>query len=202
MMILRSSPASPFARKTRIAAHVLGLAAKIEVKDTDLNDPGDSIRVQNPLGKIPALVLDDGTTWFDSRLILEMLDQMAGGGRILPHEARARFEALRMQALCDGAMDASVLIVYESRYRPDDKRVPEWVDRQSGKVARALAALEAEPPKASAMPDVGQIALACLLGYLDLRFDGAWRAGHPRLVAWLDAFAAQVPSFAETCVAA
>ncbi|HEU5017680.1 MAG TPA: glutathione S-transferase family protein [Pseudolabrys sp.] len=202
MMILRSSPASPFARKTRIAAHVLGLAPKIEVQETDLNDPDDPIRVQNPLGKIPALVLDDGTTWYDSRVILELFDQMAGGGRILPREAPARFEALRTQALCDGAMDASVLIVYESRYRPADKRVSEWVDRQAGKLARALAALEAAPPKLTATPDVSQIALACLLGYGDLRFDGAWRADHPRLVAWLGAFAAQVPSFAETRPAA
>lgn len=201
-MILRSSPASPFARKARIAACILGLADRIEVQDTDLNDPDDSIRGQNPLGKIPALVLDDGTTWYDSRVILELLDHMAGGGRILPREPKARLESLRTQALCDGAMDASVLIIYESRYRPVDKRVSEWTERQAGKVARTLAALEAAPPKLTATPDVGQIALACLLGYKDLRFNGAWRTDHPRLVAWLDDFATQVPSFAETRVAA
>jgi glutathione S-transferase len=201
-MILRSTAASPFARKVRIAAELLGLAGKIEVRETDLNDPADSIHVQNPLGKVPALVLDDGTTYYESRVILDYLDHLAGGGRIIPREAPARFEALRLQALCDGVTEASLLIVYESRYRPDDKRVQGWVDRQEGKVKRALDALEAAPPQLTPVPDVGQIALACLLGYCDLRFEGAWRKDHPKLVAWLDRFAAQVPAFAETKVEA
>ena len=145
-MILRSSPASPFVRKVRIAMDVLGLADKIDVREADLNDPGDSIRAQNPLGKIPALVLDDGTVYYDSRVILEVLDHLAGGGRIIPREPTARFAALRLQALCDGILDASVLLVYEDRYRPADKKVQAWVDRQAGKVARGLAALEAAPP--------------------------------------------------------
>ena len=101
-MILRSSPASPFGRKVRIAASLLGLADKIDVRETDLNDPADSIRAQNPLGKIPALILDDGTGYYDSRVILEYLDHLAGGGRIIPREPKARFAALRLQALCDG----------------------------------------------------------------------------------------------------
>jgi glutathione S-transferase len=202
MMILRSSPASPFVRKVRIAASVLGLASKIDVRETDLNDPADSIRTQNPLGKIPALITEDGNAWYDSRVILEVLDHLAGGGRIVPREPMARFEALRLQALCDGVMDASVLIVYEDRYRPPEMRVEMWVERQSDKVARALHALEVSPPKLTDPPDVGQIALACLLGYRDLRFGGDWRKGHPKLVAWLDKFAAQVPAFAETKVEA
>jgi glutathione S-transferase len=115
MMILRSSPSSPFVRKVLIAADLLGLADKIDVQDADTTNPGDSIREQNPLGKIPTLILEDGSIWFDSRVILEMLDHMAGGGRIIPREAPARFEVLRLQALCDGVLDASVLIVYESR---------------------------------------------------------------------------------------
>ena len=201
-MILRSSPASPFVRKVRIAAGVLGLADKIEVRETDLNDTADSIRVQNPIGKIPALILDDGTVYYDSRVILEVLDHLAGGGRIIPREAPARFAALRLQALCDGILDASVLLVYEERYRPADKRVQGWVERQADKVARALAALEAAPPTLTPVPDVGQIALACVLGYGDLRFAGRWRQDHPRLVAWHDQFAAQVPAFAQTKVAA
>jgi glutathione S-transferase len=201
-MILRSSPASPFARKVRIAMDVLGLADKIDVRETDLNDPGDSIRTQNPLGKIPALVLDDGTVYYDSRVILEVLDHLAGGGRIIPREPTARFAALRLQALCDGILDASVLQVYEGRYRPADKKVQVWVDRQAGKVARGLAALEAAPPALTPVPDVGQIALACVLGYCDLRFGGNWRKDHPRLVAWHDKFAAQVPAFAATKVTA
>jgi glutathione S-transferase len=201
-MILRSSPASPFGRKVRIAISLLGLADKIEVRETDLNDPADSIRVQNPLGKVPALIVDDGTVYYDSRVILEYLDHLAGGGRIIPREAVARFAALRLQALCDGICDASLLQIYEDRYRPADKRVQSWLDRQAEKVARGLAALEAAPPKLDPVPDVGQIALACALGYRDLRFGGSWRKDHPRLLAWHDKFAAQVPAFAQTKIAA
>jgi glutathione S-transferase len=201
-MILRSSPASPFGRKVRIAAGVLGFADKIEVRETDLNDPADSIRVQNPLGKIPAVILDDGTVYYDSRVILEYLDHLAGDGRIIPREPKARFAALRLQALCDGILDASLLLVYEARFRPADKAVQSWIDRQADKVARGLATLEAAPPTLDPIPDVGQIALACVLGYRDLRFGGSWRKDHPRLVAWLDKFASQVPAFAATKVAA
>ena len=199
-MILRSSAASPFVRKVRIAIALLGLDGKIDVRETDLNDPADTIRAQNPLGKIPALVLDDGTTLYDSRVILEYLDHLAGGGRIIPRDPAARFETLRLQALCDGILDACVLIVYESRYRPEDKRVQAWLERQAGKVKRALDALEAAPPPLTPMPDAGQIALACVLGYRDLRFDEGWRKDYPRLLAWHDKFAAQVPAFAATKV--
>jgi len=199
-MILKSSPASPFGRKVRIAAGLLGLADKIDVRETDLNDPADSIRTQNPVGKIPALILDDGTAYYDSRVILEYLDHLAGGGRIIPREPKARFEALRLQALCDGILDASLMLVYESRYRPAEMKVQSWVDRQADKAARGLTALEAAPPVLTPMPDVGQIALACVLGYRDLRFGGEWRTNHPRLLAWLDKFAAQVPAFAATAV--
>jgi glutathione S-transferase len=201
-MILRSSPASPFGRKVRIAAALLGLADKIDVRETDLNNPADSIRVQNPVGKIPALILDDGEALYDSRVILDYLDHLAGSGRIIPREPKARFSALRMQALCDGILDASLLLVYEGRYRPPEMKVQAWVDRQTDKVARGLAALEAAPPALTPIPDVGQITLACVLGYRDLRFGGTWRADHPKLVAWLDKFAAQVPAFAQTKVAA
>lgn len=200
MMILRSSPFSPFVRKVRIAADLLGLAGKIDVRPVDLEDAGDSIRAQNPVGKIPALILEDGTAYYDSRVILEYLDHLAGGGRIIPRDAPARFEALRLQALCDGILDASLLLVYEGRYRPADKHVQSWLDRQNDKVARGLAALEAAPPKLDATPNVGQIALACLLGYRDLRFGGTWRKDYPRLVAWHDQFAALVPTFAATKV--
>jgi glutathione S-transferase len=198
MMILRSAPASPFARKVRIAISLLGLADKIEIAATNLDDPADSLRVQNPIGKIPVLVLDDGTTYYDSRVILEYIDHLAGGGRIIPREPTARFEALRLHALCDGIMEASLMLVYEGRYRPADKQVQSWIDRQNDKVARGMKALEAEPPQLTSVPDVGQIALACLLGYRDLRFAGTWRQEYPKLLAWHDKFAAQVPAFGET----
>ena len=198
MMILRSSPASPFGRKVRIAASLLGLADRLDVRETDLNDPADSIRVQNPVGKIPALVLDDGDVLYDSPVILDYLDHVAGGGRIIPREPKARFAALRLQALCDGILDASLLLVYEGRYRPAEMKVQSWVDRQADKVTRGLTALEQAPPALAAVPDVGQITLACALGYRDFRFSGTWRDGHPKLVAWLDKFSAQVPAFAAT----
>jgi glutathione S-transferase len=197
-MILRSSPASPFVRKVRIAAAILGLDGDINIESADTVDPSDSVRRQNPLGKIPVLILDDGTALYDSRVILEYLDHRAGGGRIIPHESAARFAALSQQALCDGLLDAGILRVYESRWRPPEHHVAKWVEHQAGKMTRALETLEAEPPGLDAPPHVGQITAACALGYLDFRFEGTWRRDHPRLVAWLDRFAAAVPAFAAT----
>ena len=201
MMILRSSPASPFGRKVRIAASVLGLDKEILIEAADPTDPADPVRRQNPLGKIPVLIAEDGTAIYDSRVILDYLDHRAGGGRIIPAEPAARLAALRLQALCDGLLDAALLRVYEGRWRKPDRHEPNWVDHQTGKIDRALAALEADVPRAEPI-QIGQIALACALGYLDLRFEGCWRKDCPRLVAWLDAFASAVPSFATTRIAA
>ena len=198
MLTLRSSPSSPFVRKVRIAASVLGLDREIGLAPADTMNASDTVRLQNPLGKIPALVLEDGAVLFDSRVILEYLDHRAGGGRIIPTDVDARLAALRLQALADGMMDASVLLVYEGRWRAPERHEPKWIEHQAGKVERTLAALEAAPPALSPTPDVGQIALACALGYRDFRFGEAWRRDHPRLVAWLDRFAARVPAFAAT----
>jgi glutathione S-transferase len=199
MMILRSTPASPFGRKVRIAISLLNLDNDVKVEAADPTNAADSLRQQNPLGKIPALIAEDGIVYYDSRVILDYLDDRAGGGKILPRASAARLAALRLQALCDGILDASILTVYESRWRRPETHEPKWVDHQAGKVARGLAALEAAPPALdSGLPNVGQIALACVCGYRDLRFDGDWRADHPRLVAWLDAFAAKVPAYAAT----
>jgi len=198
MLTLRHSPASPFVRKVRIAAAVLGIEREITLEPADTMSASDTVRQQNPLGKIPALVLEDGTVLFDSRVILDYLDHRAGGGKIVPKDANARFAALRLQALADGLMDASILLIYEGRWRPAEKHEAKWTEHQAGKVTRALAALEAAPPVLDAPPNVGQIALACALGYRDFRFEGTWRKDHPRLVAWLDRFAAQVPAFAAT----
>jgi glutathione S-transferase len=204
MMILRSAPPSPFGRKVQIALSLLGID-DVTIEATDTMDAGSPLRRQNPLGKIPVLIADDGTPYYDSRVILEYLDDRAGGGKIIPRAAAQRFPALRLQALCDGIVDASILTVYEGRWRSPDKHEAKWLEHQAGKVERGLAALEAAPPAlaaASELPHVGQIALACALGYRDLRFAGTWRKDHPRLVAWLEAFAGRVPAFAATTVKA
>jgi glutathione S-transferase len=204
MMILRSSPPSPFGRKVRIAVSLLGLDGEVKIEAADPTDTNDSVRQQNPLGKIPVLIADDGVAYYDSRVILDYLDDRSGGGKIVPRDAKARLAALRLQALCDGILDASILTVYEARWRPAEHHVEKWIEHQIGKVTRGLKALEAAPPEldadAKALPNVGQISLACALGYRDLRFDGKWRADHPRLVAWLDKFSARVPAYAATKV--
>ncbi|MFJ5369666.1 glutathione S-transferase family protein [Bosea sp. CER48] len=196
MLVLRSSPASPFGRKVKMTALQYGLMDRIEIVGADTTDPSDPLRQQNPLGKIPTLILEDGTTLFDSRVIIDYLDHLSGG-KIVPAGA-ARFLQLRLQALADGICDAALLQVYEGRFRPEEGRNANWLAHQDGKVARGLAALEAAPPTFEGRPHIGEIALACALGYLDLRFAGSWRASHPNLVAWLDDFAARVPAFEET----
>ena len=162
MMILRSSPPSPFGRKIKLAMSILGLDSQVTIEKADPTDPGDSIRQQNPIGKIPALIIENGTVLYDSPVILEYLDHRAGGGKIVPQEPNARFAALTLQALCDGILDACILLVYEGRWRPAEKHEQKWIDHQTGKVQRALDVLEANPPALTAMPDVGQITL-CLL---------------------------------------
>ena len=200
MMILRSSPASPFGRKVRIAIALLGFDGETLIEPADPTNLADTLRRQNPLGKIPVLIAEDGFAYYNSRVILEFLDQRAGGSRIVPGEARARLAALRLQALCDGMLDASILTVYEARWRADEHHEQKWLDHQAGKVARGLTALELNPPAldTGGLPNVGQIALACALGYRDFRFGQSWRTEHPRLVAWLDDFAARVPAYAAT----
>jgi glutathione S-transferase len=199
MMILRSAPASPYGRKVKICAALMGLADQIQTVVADTNSADDPLRNQNPLGKIPTLVLEDGTTLYDSRVIVEYLDFLAGGGKVLPRGAK-RFAALRLQALADGLCDAALVQVYEARWREQDMRNARWLEHQAGKVDRALAALEADPPKLTKQLHVGHVMVACALGYLDLRFAGAWRKKHPKLRKWLDKFAARVPAFEETRV--
>lgn len=195
-LVLRSSPASPFGRKVKIAMALLGLNDRIEIVTADTTDPASPLRKENPLGKIPTLIAEDGTALFDSRVIAEYLDDLAGGGRLFP-KSPERYKILALQALADGIMEAALLQVYEGRYRPENMRVESWVEHQNGKVTRALKVLEAAPPAIQPV-HIGTIAVACALGYLDLRFAGRWRAEYPNLVAWLDRFAAEVPAFEAT----
>lgn len=197
MLVLRASPSSPFVRKVRMAIDVVGLTADVKVDPSDTMDANDSVRSQNPLGKIPTLLLEDGTALYDSRVIVEYLDERAGGGKLIPSKGMERLLALRMQALGDGIMDAGVLQIYEKRWRPEDKWVSKWTDHQAGKVTRAFASLEQNPPALGSI-HIGHLAVAAALGYFDFRFEGKWRAGHPKLVKWLDEFAAKVPSFKAT----
>lgn len=199
MLVLRSSAASPFGRKVKLAASILGLSDRIQIVDADTLNPEDSIRQQNPLGKIPALILENGDVLYDSRVIVEYLDHLAGGGRIIPNGAE-RFTALRDQALADGIMDAALLQVYEGRFRPEDRHEPKWVGHQADKVRRGLDHAEARLTQPGQPLHVGQIALACALGYLDLRFNGRWRESYPGLVAWLADFESRVPAYAKTRV--
>jgi glutathione S-transferase len=201
-MRLYFSPASPFVRKVRVTAHEVGLSGRIElisIYPTPVS-PHDGLRSSNPIGKIPALILDDGTALYDSPVICEYLDALAGGNRIFPGVGTARWTALRRQALADGIMDAAVLTRYEEAVRPKELRWQDWVDGQFLKVRTALDALERENLEGAF--DIGTISIACALGYLDLRFESeGWRTSRPRLAAWL-AVVSERPSLATTVLAA
>ena len=196
-MILRTTNSSPFGRKPMMAARHLGLMDRIKVEPADPMDPNDVLRRDNPLGKMPVLILDDGRTIFDSRVILEYFDILAGGGRIIPVGGEERFDVLTLQALADGMSDAGLLIVYEGRYRPEDKHHTPWLDYQRGKIERALLRLEKALPDPTKV-DVGTIALSAALGYLDWRKQVDWRNMTPSLVNWLDTFRATTPTYDET----
>lgn len=194
-MLLRYTTTSPFVRKVRLAAATLGLPLSLQVADT--LDAADDLRLQNPLGKLPTLVTDTGETLFDSAVIVAYLDHLAGGARLIPADTAGRFAVLRLEALADGLMDAGVLVLYEGRFRPEERHEPRWLEYQTQKMERALAALEAQTPDGTIV-NAGTIALACALGFLDFRFAGRWRENHPKLVAFQEAFAAACPAFAET----
>jgi glutathione S-transferase len=196
-MLLRSSPASPFARKVRMAILHLGLSDKVEIVAADTSKPDDALRKDNPLGKLPVLITEDGKAIYDSPVILEYLDHRAGGGIIIPDGWPARLDVLTLHALCDGIMDASLLIVYEARHRPPAINHQPWIDYQRDKVVRGLRALAKSPPD-PALFNIGTIAAACALGYLDLRRQVVWRSEFPALVLWLDAFRAKHPEFDAT----
>jgi glutathione S-transferase len=197
-MLLHSYASSPYSRKVRMVIQLLGFADRIETRQPDLYDETDPLMRANPLGKVPALVRDDGIAVCDSPVIVEYLDLLAGGGHIIPRDPEERVRALTLQAWCDGGLDACLLIRVESIYRPPEHHSARYIERQKRKIERLLDTVDAALPRVSSMPDVGQITLACLLGYRDFRFDCTWREKHPRLHAWHDAFAAAVPAFAAT----
>jgi glutathione S-transferase len=200
-VLLRVTPISPFGRKVRMAISHLGLWDRIETVKADPMDAADPLRRDNPLGKIPTLVTDDGKPVFDSRVILEYLDHIAGGGKLIPAAWPERVETLTLQAMCDGVMDVCILIIYEARHRPAALHHEPWLDYQRGKVVRGLAAFAKQPPDAARF-DVGTLTGACMLGYLDVRKQVDWRPEFPVLVGWLDQFRARHHEFDATAVTA
>lgn len=197
-MKLRHSPTSPFVRKVMVAAYETGLEGRIERIPTTVapTKRNDEVVRENPLVKIPALTTDDGLVIYDSPVICEYLDTLHGGAKLFPAVGKPRWIALRQQALGDGILDAAILGRYEA-LRPREFQWQEWTDGQMRKVRGAISALEMEceagdlqDVPGGSVPSIGQIAIACALGYLDFRYAGeAWRERHRRLAAWYDGFA-------------
>ena len=185
-MKLYFSPPSPFVRKVRVVAYELGLQDRIELVTANAHpvDRDRALVAVNPLGKVPTLVTDAGAILFDSRVVIEYLNELADGD-IIPSDPDARWNALVEQSLGDGIMDAAVLTRYETFARPEPLRWTEWIAGQLDKVACGLADLEARSSGFGERVDVGTIACACALGYLDLRFGTlGWRDRHPNTAAW------------------
>ena len=192
--VLRSTLTSPFGRKTRMAAQVLGLTERITLVPADTLDENDTLRQQNPLGKMPCLLLPDGTPIYDSGVIIEFMQELAGTDRMLPAHGLARYKMLTMATLADGIAEAALLMVYEGRFRDEGTHSERWLNHQRGKVTRGLAVFEAAPPDPH-KTDLVAIALSCALGYLDWRKPVDWRTLCPRLAAWLADFARNEPAF-------
>jgi len=187
-MKLWYSPASPFARKVRASAIELGLAGRIELAEITVSParPNLDLARENPLIKVPALRTADGGVLYDSRVICEYLDALAGGGRLFPAAGRERWRALTRQALGDGIVDAGVLRRYELVLRPEPLRWGEWLAGQQVKIDHALDAAERDCAGWGDAFDIGHITIACALGWLDFRFaDFAWRTSRPGLATWM-----------------
>src|SRR6185436_7392825 len=191
-MKLRVNKASPFARKVRILSREAGLTGRVEELETTVSpvNPNEDLARENPLVKIPALVMDNGELLYDSDVICEYLDSLHSGKKAFPASGPQRFAALRRQALTDGILEAAVLCRYEMAVRPETLRWKDWIEGQRRKIFGGLAALELELDKWSGDFDIGEIGAACVLGYLDFRFaDWEWRSKHPRLAKWYESAA-------------
>lgn len=189
-MKLVTADASPFARKVRVLLHETDQFGDVELQNvatTPLNTVSE-VAAANPSGKIPALIREDGPTLFDSRVITRFLDARAEAG--LYPETRI-WETLTLEATADAIMDAAILVIYETRLRPEDKVYDGWMEAQWDKVSRSVAAVNARWLSHLAGPlDMSHIAMGCALGYLDFRHDARnWRKGNNALAAWYDTFA-------------
>ena len=199
-MKLIYSPASPFVRKVAVFAELGNLTDQItfsSVATTALN-VADDARSANPLGKIPALILADGSTLFDSRVICRYLDDVAGLGM---YPASNIWKVTTLEALGDGIMESGVSISYEKRLRPENEQSPNWIEAQWSKVEHAIASLETGTYSEMGGPlNAGQISVACALDYIDFRHgDRNWQSRHPKMANWqrkmqsLDAFKSTKP---------
>ncbi|AZE01678.1 MULTISPECIES: glutathione S-transferase [Pseudomonas] len=200
-MTLFHNPASPYVRKVMVLLHETGQLDRVALHASQLTpvNPDTALNQDNPLGKIPALRLADGNVLYDSRVILDYLDQQHVGNPLIPREGSARWRRLTLAALADGIMDASVLIRYELALRAPEKHWELWLDGQRDKIRRALAVLEADAiAELASHFDVAAISVACALGYLDFRHpDLQWRDAQPQLAAWY-AEVSQRPSMLAT----
>jgi glutathione S-transferase len=188
-MKLWFNPASPFARKVRVVAPEAGGVRRMEevsILVSPVKAHPDLAR-ENPLVKIPALSTPDEGTLYDSTVICEYLDSLHRGAALFPKTGSERWCELRLQSLCDGILDAAVLMRYEGAVRPEALRWPDWIAGQMGKVRGGLDALERECTAWGESFAIGEITAACVLGYLDFRFpDEAWRASRPALAKWYE----------------
>lgn len=198
-MKLLYSLTSPYARKVRVAA--IEKRIEVDMQAVVLADPECPVIHHNPLGKIPVLILDDGESLFDSRVIVEYLDNRTPLAKLIPQENSAKIWVRRWEALADGVCDAAVAAMQESR-RAENLRDHAVVERQMGKVERGLTQLNAELGESKWCVDdtfsLADIALGCMLGWLDLRYqDLAWRENYPNLARHFDEMMKR-PSFSET----
>jgi glutathione S-transferase len=184
-MKLHWSPRSPFVRKVMILAYDRGLADRFTCIRTvaATAKPHAELMLDNPLSKIPTLVLDDGTALYDSRVICEYLDSLDGGPKLFPVEPKARLAALRQQALGDGFLDMMVLL------RNERERTHPSESHQASTIARKRAVLNSLGHEAPSLADtsfnIGHVAIGCALSYLDFRYaDEDWRKDHPRIADW------------------
>lgn len=184
------SPFSPYVRKCLVVGHELGLDDRIKLLPSNAHpvDRSRELIEINPLGKVPTFLTDDGVALYDSRVICEYLDTLAGG-KLFPAEGAARWETLTLQSLGDGILDACLAARYEDVARPEELRWSVWRDAQLDKVTTSLAYLEADIAKVANRVDIGSLSIACALWYLDLRFpDYAWRTNFPNVAKWAEEF--------------
>ena len=191
-MKLLYSQTSPYVRKVLVLAHETGLIDRLELVPVTVAPvtPNPTVAAENPLVKIPALIREDSVALYDSAVILEYLDGLHDGPKLIPAAGEARWTALQRQAAADGLLDAAILVRYETVLRPEEKRWPEWIDGQMRKLRGALAAFEVDGVTLGQSLTVGEIAIACALGWLDFRYpDENWREGRPRLADFYAKFA-------------